>query len=296
MAGSSPRLRGTLSRTERRSCSRRFIPAFAGNATREIDAERELPVHPRVCGERSFQSASIHATAGSSPRLRGTHVGPHPADLHNRFIPAFAGNAWPPVPGMPAGSVHPRVCGERISLSDGAVKRGGSSPRLRGTRDDHHRRVDRRRFIPAFAGNAPSLETQGRIGPVHPRVCGERCCGFGAAKPGSGSSPRLRGTLRRCFRPRARERFIPAFAGNAPQRHRCSPLGTVHPRVCGERIPAPTMDPVMIGSSPRLRGTPRGPARGAHVHRFIPAFAGNASGRAAWSCPRSVHPRVCGER
>ena len=195
MSGSSPRLRGTRRQEDPGADPGRFIPAFAGNA-------RGTP-RPRC------------PRPGSSPRLRGTHVGPHPADLHNRFIPAFAGNAWPPVPGMPAGSVHPRVCGERISLSDGAVKRGGSSPRLRGTRDDHHRRVDRRRFIPAFAGNAPSLETQGRIGPVHPRVCGERCCGFGAAKPGSGSSPRLRGTHANMRHALACQRFIPAFAGNA---------------------------------------------------------------------------------
>ena len=134
VAGSSPRLRGTLSRTERRSCSRRFIPAFAGNATREIDAERELPVHPRVCGERSFQSASIHATAGSSPRLRGTRPGGGLQQQDVRFIPAFAGNA--------RGTPRPRC------------PRPGSSPRLRGTHVGPHPADLHNRFIPAFAGNA----------------------------------------------------------------------------------------------------------------------------------------------
>ena len=195
MSGSSPRLRGT--------------------PEEHLGHVAHGPVHPRVCGERTLVHTPPICTIGSSPRLRGTHKAGVVRGKLLRFIPAFAGNAWPPVPGMPAGSVHPRVCGERISLSDGAVKRGGSSPRLRGTQQRAHCALLVARFIPAFAGNAPSLETQGRSGPVHPRVCGERCCGFGAAKPGSGSSPRLRGTHANMRHALACQRFIPAFAGNA---------------------------------------------------------------------------------
>ena len=152
------------------------------------------------------------------------------------------------------------------------------------------------RFIPAPAGNACAGQVGPQLPSVHPRACGERdrpCLD----EPGEvGSSPRLRGTL--CV-PSSRNavwRFIPAPAGNAtlaPARRRWR---TVHPRACGERVTADlTMLPV-IGSSPRLRGTPRCCCGARWRDRFIPAPAGNASGGCRGSGCQSVHPRACGER
>ena len=111
---------------------------------------------------------------------------------------------------------------------------------------------------------------------VHPRVCGERRGGAANAHPACGSSPRVRGTLgwaSSCDVPR---RFIPACAGNAPDK--ASRKGQ-------ER-----------GSSPRVRGTPPHDASVDVAHRFIPACAGNALPTARVYQFDSVHPRVCGER
>ena len=50
------------------------------------------------------------------------------------------------------------------------------------------------------------------------------------------------------------------------------------------------------GSSPRVRGTHDEDNGWAGINRFIPACAGNASGRNVGRRRRPVHPRVCGER
>ena len=57
------------------------------------------------------------------------------------------------------------------------------------------------------------------------------------------------------------------------------------------RTPSPT-----CGSSPRVRGTVRGHRTGRHLLRFIPACAGNGTGRPKGIGQLAVHPRVCGER
>ena len=74
----------------------------------------------------------------------------------------------------------------------------------------------RRRFIPAWAGNANPLPVRTGKAPVHPRVGGERQSEKKSFHLGSGSSPRGRGTLVEQLRANCVGRFIPAWAGNAP--------------------------------------------------------------------------------
>ncbi len=172
----------------------------------------------------------------------------------------------------------------------------GSSPRVRGTPGDGDRGPRRARFIPACAGNAPLDERVHDAAPVHPRVCGERSPSLPSVCPGTGSSPRVRGTRGRAERSRTRQRFIPACAGNARWSADGSAARSVHPRVCGERAIAHDATAWSPGSSPRVRGTPGvGVVRRAR-RRFIPACAGNARTRASIRPTSSVHPRVCGER
>ncbi len=151
--------------------------------------------------------------------------------------------------------------------------------------------------------------------PVHPRACGEHRLGkeplavTSGSSPRrgehdasplhraavSGSSPRLRGTLRvRAIQPR-HPRFIPAPAGNtlAPLPSPC--LVPVHPRACGEHEQRRLTRGPGFGSSPRLRGT-----RGGHQslnlpRRFIPAPAGNTKHHTQPTELPPVHPRACGE-
>ena len=195
LIGSSPRVRGTRRGEAGLLVGGRFIPACAGNARASGATTRCWPVHPRVCGERAEWPAGLASAHGSSPRVRGTPGGDGARRRQLRFIPACAGNAWAPRPRFGRPPVHPRVCGERAALSSASVPPFGSSPRVRGTREQ---RLDPQpviRFIPACAGNAGSSASRSRGIAVHPRVCGERSRPKVQSMRGSGSSPRVRGTL-----------------------------------------------------------------------------------------------------
>ena len=151
--GSSPRLRGTLGRGKSQQCQQRFIPASAGNTAEHVADQREVAVHPRVCGEHRLASVLRSVWSGSSPRLRGTHLVVRGGVVDQRFIPASAGNTRMPSPRQTARTVHPRVCGEHLLLlfHDGLYV--GSSPRLRGTLSPVLLIIPWLRFIPASAGN-----------------------------------------------------------------------------------------------------------------------------------------------
>ena len=197
---------------------------------------------------------------------------------------------------MRAATVHPRVCGERACSHASNERVHGSSPRVRGTHPPDIRAEPLLRFIPACAGNASGRSLHSAPTAVHPRVCGERTSCATDSLCAAGSSPRVRGTPRRFWRCRRNHRFIPACAGNARRAARRTPARSVHPRVCGERVRPRRSGISIVGSSPRVRGTPGLSRPGQRIARFIPACAGNAQSTAARGSPRSVHPRVCGER
>ena len=64
----------------------------------------------------------------------------------------------------------------------------------------------------------------------------------------------------------------------------------------GERGPVVLSSSSRVGSSPHARGTPELPHGAGVLHRFIPAYAGNASNKITDPHHRSVHPRMRGER
>ena len=295
-SGSSPRVRGTASRTPQASAVPRFIPACAGNSfSVSIDLDVD-PVHPRVCGEQVWSRSSSHVRSGSSPRVRGTgHC--HRRHCHRRrFIPACAGNS-PRAIGPPrCRSVHPRVCGEQNIRSRFVKPPAGSSPRVRGTAQRPVWRVTAGRFIPACAGNSANIASDSMVSPVHPRVCGEQFLHASLSSSSSGSSPRVRGTGPGAVSRLRSDRFIPACAGNSDSGLKVAPSASVHPRVCGEQVLRDNPDQTWIGSSPRVRGTASAKNSSATLHRFIPACAGNSSKAAIFRSARAVHPRVCGEQ
>jgi len=90
-----------------------------------------------------------------------------------------------------------------------------------------------------------------------------------------GSSPRLRGTRSPLPPPQRDGRFIPAPAGNTPDRLARRSARPVHPRACGEHLGIHVKQHWVNGSSPRLRGTQRHAAGHRREPRFIPAPAGN---------------------
>ncbi len=90
-------------------------------------------------------------------------------------------------------------------------------------------------------------------------------------------------------------RFIPAWAGNTITHDTWIIAQPVHPRVGGEHALALLALTVIIGSSPRGRGTPGGKSAQSGNRRFIPAWAGNTTELAHRAAGNAVHPRVGGE-
>ena len=176
------------------------------------------------------------------------------------------------------------------------TRTSGSSPRVRGTAPSAARRRAAARFIPACAGNGPRPGSTPRARSVHPRVCGERRVTTSSVWGSTGSSPRVRGTDDVHEIGPRNNRFIPACAGNGVSSYRTLRYRTVHPRVCGERRASSWLAWLLLGSSPRVRGTGLAAAVIPRWRRFIPACAGNGDRPASSPTSSTVHPRVCGER
>ena len=151
----------------------------------------------------------------------------------------------------------------------------GSSPRMRGTRSKRIRIGGPPGIIPAYAGNTRRRSARRRSTRDHPRVCGEHYKHRGSITPNPGSSPRMRGTLRRMRRVFFLPGIIPAYAGNTWCRWAVARCPWDHPRVCGEHPHFSVVNNGGAGSSPRMRGTP--------LTRFMEDTADQD------------HPRVCGE-
>ena len=193
MTGSSPRVRGKPRRQPGDHPHPGLIPARAGKTTSDeyqSDAER---AHPRACGENRCGRRRLARSWGSSPRVRGKPERPDQGRRGRGLIPARAGKTarhWRGGAGVPA---HPRACGENMYGSPMSGDTRGSSPRVRGKPPHPLAHAHPRGLIPARAGKTRWRGLRTRIGPAHPRVCGEN---LDLADPASfplGSSPRVRG-------------------------------------------------------------------------------------------------------
>ena len=274
--GSSPHTRGTHTEAQLKAIHGRFIPAYAGNAAPTHSFCRSVPVHPRIRGERSATAHPVGRSCGSSPHTRGTLSGVALLRLQFRFIPAYAGNAIQKSSRRLPMTVHPRIRGERTRKTSLLPSLPGSSPHTRGTPEHPAGQPVPARFIPAYAGNAPRMPRRPTRSPVHPRIRGERQPRPSLATRSSGSSPHTRGTLVPGLVERDGDRFIPAYAGNAPAYPLTVEDGAVHPRIRGERSCMHHRPHAPCGSSPHTRGTRRPCSQSATSERFIPAYAGNA--------------------
>jgi len=268
-------------RGPRRPCvqhrpSLRFIPAHAGTTPPRRVRRVPAAVHPRACGDHLALSLVCRGSPGSSPRMRGPHVGPAQACELTRFIPAHAGTTRASRTHARHGAVHPRACGDHATRSAPARMTCGSSPRMRGPRARH---------------GSPA---RGRA--VHPRACGDH------EKPARdeiedlGSSPRMRGPRMRAGGPGAPTPVHPRACGDHEGRGSGSTEGrSVHPRACGDHGCARLTYSVTYGSSPRMRGPPEPLDLNNRQHRFIPAHAGTTASTGMCTSHEAVHPRACGD-
>ena len=187
------------------------------------------------------------------------------------------------------------MCGENWRTGRPSRPTAGSSPRVRGKRQDRKRHPGRKRLIPACAGKTPTnfLGLQSRR--AHPRVCGENFSSVYSRLIPSGSSPRVRGKLLETLAGTMRSRLIPACAGKTRARADLQSTEPAHPRVCGENSENCHSCFLFPGSSPRVRGK-RGDLKSQiRRRRLIPACAGKAHFQRYKEGFQRAHPRVCGE-
>ena len=134
------------------------------------------------------------------------------------IIPAYAGNTRGLRMMLSRVRDHPRVCGEHSVVPLALESSAGSSPRMRGTLGVGVRRNVGNGIIPAYAGNTIVTFAQWTTARDHPRVCGEHGLAATARWGRTGSSPRMRGTLRQSIFFVPPHGIIPAYAGNTCSR------------------------------------------------------------------------------
>ena len=90
-------------------------------------------------------------------------------------------------------------------------------------------------------------------------------------------------------------RIIPALAGNTSPAGAHHPHPRDHPRACGEHSICCCASLIVVGSSPRLRGTRKREVAAWRGVGIIPALAGNTLRVLTSSVSTGDHPRACGE-
>ena len=178
-----------------------------------------------------------------------------------RIIPAHAGQTSLFSVSSILTSDHPRACGANSRSKNLNPRRLGSSPRMRGKRCVGRVQHPWPRIIPAHAGQTEKSHQKQWFAPDHPRACGANLPPMPAIPIAAGSSPRMRGKLTLRRRHDHCERIIPAHAGQTDLDKFYGDVNADHPRACGANPCRPPIRWMNTGSSPRMRGKRRGPAR-----------------------------------
>jgi hypothetical protein len=169
---------------------------------------------------------------------------------------------------------HPRICGEHAGRPIDAAKSFGSSPNMRGALTSASMKQYFERVIPAYAES--TWRSSSISSPVwgHPRLCGEHLHRI-YEQLDPGSIPAYAGNTTRSGRTTLRKRNHPRVCGEHHVALEPTLTKQGSPHVCGEHISNPVGVITIVGSSPRMRGTPKGAATAQGGHGIIPAYAGN---------------------
>ena len=113
--------------------------------------------------------------------------------VHERIIPAHAGQTSPVSAPPSSTSDHPRACGANSVFRLIQSPAVGSSPRMRGKRLAVFIVIVRVRIIPAHAGQTSPRRAARPWATDHPRACGANFATLVGSQLQNGSSPRMRG-------------------------------------------------------------------------------------------------------
>ena len=187
------------------------------------------------------------------------------------------------------------MCGEHVGSWAVSVRCAGSSPHVRGALDYPGPVNGIVGIIPACAGSTQRLIAIIVSPRDHPRMCGEHSHGTRQSFNVVGSSPHVRGALRRWNRRDAECGIIPACAGSTTKRREEHQAARDHPRMCGEHPTHGYHSFPSRGSSPHVRGAHQPGHVPRHQRRIIPACAGSTVVPGLLGCGVGDHPRMCGE-
>ena len=237
----------------------------------------------------------IPREVGSSPHVRGARGSCVVPERVGGIIPACAGSTRKSRASLVVPRDHPRMCGEHRVGLECVFLEEGSSPHVRGAL--LHLRVDARDrgIIPACAGSTHHESDGADDERDHPRMCGEHFQTKRARIRLSGSSPHVRGAPHLMAELRGQSGIIPACAGSTALISINSPVSRDHPRMCGEHAVAVRVFPYSWGSSPHVRGAPKGRSGSKDGTGIIPACAGSTDRVGAAGSLVGDHPRMCGE-
>ncbi len=273
-AGSSPRMRGSLTSMIFCFLTLGIIPAHAG-LTSSLEGGMVISRdHPRACGAHWWLTAVASASRGSSPRMRGSlQVGCLSLSACG-IIPAHAGLTNAKAACHAGSRDHPRACGAHTWSSCTKDVNRGSSPRMRGSLDMLDSIGYEIGIIPAHAGLTIEARLAFNSPRDHPRACGAHSFMFAATSQRLGSSPRMRGSRYEYDEVTQEPGIIPAHAGLTFMVLYISVTDWDHPRACGAHQAAMDASNGTKGSSPRMRGSQRYLKNALPFRGIIPAHAG----------------------
>ena len=230
-----------------------------------------------MCGEKGATRLNAARPVGSPPRVRGKARSAARSLISTGITPACAGKRACRCRSRRDTRDHPRVCGEKHSLSFFIYALTGSPPRVRGKAvfgggvglDDG--------ITPACAGKSVYEAIFQQLWRDHPRVCGEKPYSSLPYTAPSGSPPRVRGKGIAATCVSRSPGITPACAGKrSPSTTQRSSHGD-HPRVCGEKTTICCCCATPLGSPPRVRGKDGAPADVIAGFGITPACAGKRS-------------------
>ena len=110
----------------------RITPAYAGKSQMLFDFYAVQRDHPRLCGEKCTEDTEANLQKGSPPPMRGKVNGEDAGSVVDRITPAYAGKSGKRPACTLINKDHPRLCGEKKSLTCRIANIKGSPPPMRG--------------------------------------------------------------------------------------------------------------------------------------------------------------------
>ena len=153
-----------------------------------------------------------------------------------RITPAYAGKRSQYKNMKQMCKDHPRLCGEKSTLSCIVEFSLGSPPPMRGKVGYRSRNFLTFRITPAYAGKRIKEICVSYEYGDHPRLCGEKLNSGSKCKFQSGSPPPMRGKGRHCQIKILCHGITPAYAGKRVYLAPARLLVRDHPRLCGEKL------------------------------------------------------------